>query len=199
MLTITRDKPGKYWARHVTGTDLSLRGAYALVGEFLPQAGNGKFMGKYPDHSIIAVGVANWCILVKCLDGVSDSKGSISIEGAKVIWVGDSKKEDELISQAAEWGATNDQLRLAGNPNYCAALYLSLRYEREPRHLPEVGVSLRYADNVLLISSNDLHTLLAVDIDRINGYHDKFKQILLDQAEILDGLARAYRVMAGEL
>lgn len=197
MLKITREKSGSYWARHVKEVDLQGRGGYALVGDHLADAGDSCKMGRYADYSIVAIGVANLAILVEVKAGVEDKRGSVVIEGGRVIWSGDRNKEDKLVGEAAEWGATNKQLTMAKNPNYCAALYLHYRHEQAPDHLPEIGVSLVRADNLNLISTGALHTLEQVNVEKLpREYHPAFHEMLVDQAEVLEALATVYRIKA---
>lgn len=200
MLKITRAKSGDYWARHVKKVDLQGRGGYALVGDHLADAGDSCKMGRYADYSIVAIGVSNLAILIEVKTGAEDKRGSITIEGGRVIWSGDRNKEDKLVGDAAEWGATNKQLVMAKNPNYAAALFLHYRHEKSSDHLPEIGVSLVRADNLNLISTGSLHTLEQVDVEKLPAeYHGAIYEMLLEQADTLEALATVYRIKAGAM
>jgi len=146
MLQITvrirNHKTCRSWARFVHDIDLSQRGGYAIIGDSLTNSGSGddEYLTRSADGSIVAVGYTGgshknqeqWCALVQVESGAEDSAsgdvyGNIDVKGGRILGLWSDYSRQENVRQAAEWGAPNEKMKKAQNPNYMAALYLQQR------------------------------------------------------------------------
>ena len=139
---IRNPKTCSSWAKAVTGVDLSQKGGYALLGEWLPgvrERGSHRYVYQGAAGTL-AVGYRGgswrnreyWVALIQVQPDASDAARGVvydglTVTGGKVVFFASSRRGAELLQQAAGWGADNAQLRKARNPAYAAALFLALR------------------------------------------------------------------------